>query len=335
MNVNLDNPQKTEDALHRASPSNGSNHRNTMPTTRQARRIPDPVDPGQGDPGQADPNRPVSNANPKAILDVLDLVRHSPGNNLVHRQKYAETLVRQEQVRMLEKSTTAQTEQTLAIRNQTLTLDEHTRVMRLQMTALELQLESQREQTLIYRDIKDAILKIAESRPAGDAAFAMNSLKYSLIADVVAVTSHLADKVDVTAATFLEKLEGVAEGPIAEVVAKLSEREMLKTALSAFHRATDRATFEAFVRAGDLTSSDVYDEIELRCGLLLKTMLLIAAADIDGFAGDWPIPPDIDDGDPDNAPGSSRRVTGALAASTEPADAARPAKRPTASSRKR
>jgi hypothetical protein len=173
------------------------------------------------------------------------------------------------------------------------------------MLALQQQVLEQGRQTAILQQQTQAQLKIAtatevmskrepDDSPPGRFDPALNHAKFSLIADVVAVTAHLMDKQAVDAATFLEDKLKQNTAPLIEEVRGLLEAYELEAASGAFERAVDSAIFERFVQSGELASPAVYREINRRAGLLLATMLMIAAADFGGDIdpGDWPSPPD-------------------------------------------
>ncbi|TXH65120.1 MAG: hypothetical protein E6Q88_14530 [Lysobacteraceae bacterium] len=169
------------------------------------------------------------------------------------------------------------------------------------MLALQQQAIEQTQQTLILRQQTDAQLKIAlateviakhgSNRPdPGKFEPELNDLKYSIIAEIIAATAHLVDKHDVDADSYLhDKLMHNTLPLIGEVRGLLAEYK-LEAALRTFDSAVDTAVFEKFVGNGELTSRAVYDEINRRAGLLLATMLLVAAEDFgDGIdPGDWP-----------------------------------------------
>jgi hypothetical protein len=179
------------------------------------------------------------------------------------------------------------------------------------MLALQQQVLEQSRQTAILHQQTQAQMKIAtateviakrepDDTSPGRLDPALNHAKFSLIADVVAVAAHLMDKQAVDAASFLDDKLKHNTAPLIDEVRGLLEGYKLEAASHAFERAIDSAMFERFVESGELTSPAVYREINLRAGLLLATMLMIAAADFGGDIdpGDWPAPPD-DGGDQD------------------------------------
>jgi hypothetical protein len=153
-------------------------------------------------------------------------------------------------------------------------------------------------QVLQQQQIALATGIIAKSRPErpdpGDIEARINDAKYSLIADVSAVTAHLLDKHGVDAGTFLEdKLMSNTAPLISEVRALLSQYD-LDAASNTFEAAIDQEAFRRFIAMQDLQSRAVYDEINRRAGYLVATMFLIAVADFGNGIdpGDWPAPPD-------------------------------------------
>jgi hypothetical protein len=197
------------------------------------------------------------------------------------------------------------------------------------MLALQQQAAEQTRQTAILQQQTQAQAKIASAteviakREPDDPAPgrfdpALNHAKFSLIAEVVAVTAHLMDKHAVDAASFLNDKLKLNTAPLIDEVRGLLEGYKLDAASSAFARAVDCTLFERFVESGELASPAVYREINRRAGLLLATMLMIAAADFGGDIdpGDWPAPPD-DGGDHDwigQAPASAAQPPQAAAA---------------------
>lgn len=251
------------------------------------------------------------------IESIRDLILSSPGNNLIHKEKFAETVMLFAHARSLEDSASAQSEQAIAIRSQTLALAAQTEVMRTQAEVLNTLTGLQEKQIQVCTDIRDIFDDFVNREPPNEFDFAINHVKYSLIADVVAVAAHLMDKIDVTWHSFVEgKIRGDAKYPIAEVRRKLRDNSALQGALEQFENAVATERFDQ--PSEELDSSVVWKEINQRAGHLLKTMLLIAVAEVDGVAEDWP-PPEGQYGAPtariaSASPIQAKRVKGAPSA---------------------
>jgi hypothetical protein len=161
------------------------------------------------------------------------------------------------------------------------------------------QVAAMQQQLLAQQQIATATGIIAKSRPPNQRPDAidprLSDVKYSLIADVVAVAAHLLDKHAVTADSFLNNKLELNTAPLIEEVVERLIGYKLDSASAAFAKATDSAKFIEFAYKGDMDSRAVYDEINLRAGYLLMTMVAIAEASIEGDAGDWPAPPDVID----------------------------------------
>jgi hypothetical protein len=160
-----------------------------------------------------------------------------------------------------------------------------------QATAMQQQLLAQQQIA-----IATGVIAEAQSNPRPGAIDPrLNDLKYSLIADVVAVAAHLMDKHSVTADTFLNDKLLLNTAPlIEEISGKLIEHD-LEFASKTFASATDPTKFAEFVDKMNFDTPEVYNEINLRAGYLLMTMVAIAAASIEGNPYDWPAPPDVID----------------------------------------
>lgn len=162
-------------------------------------------------------------------------------------------------------------------------------------------------QSAILRQQTDAQLAMAEAtgdisrqfpgRPAPDFDPGLNDVKFSLIADIVAVAAHLMDKHEVDADSFLNDKLALNTAPLIDNVHERLQGYKLEEALKTFDSAVEEATFERFVASGMLTAPAVYAEINRRAGFLLRTMVLIAAADLGPGIDpeDWPAPPHDDD----------------------------------------
>jgi hypothetical protein len=161
-----------------------------------------------------------------------------------------------------------------------------------QVTALQQQLAAQQQ----IATATDVIAKSQPNQRPDRIDPALNDVKYSLIADVVAVAAHLMDKHAVTADSFLNDKLRFNTSPLIDEVSQKLIAYKLELASRVFADATDPAKFDDFVYREELDSREVYDEINLRAGYLLMTMVAIATASIegDGDADDWPAPPDID-----------------------------------------
>jgi hypothetical protein len=167
-----------------------------------------------------------------------------------------------------------------------------------QALAQQQQATSMQQQLLAQQQIAAAtgVIAQAQSNPRPDSIDPrLNDAQYSLIADVVAVAAHLMDKDSVTSATFLDNKLKLNTAPLIDEVEEKLVAYKLELASKAFASATDPAKFEDFVYREDLESREVYDEINLRAGYLLMTMVAIAAASIEGDPYDWPAPPDVID----------------------------------------
>jgi hypothetical protein len=196
----------------------------------------------------------------------------------------------------------------------------------LQVLAQQQQVTAMKQQLQAQQQIATAtgVIAQAQSHPWPDGIDPrLSDVQYSLIADVVAVAAHLMDKDSVTSDSFLNNKLKLNTAPLIDDLTEKLIAYKLDMAGKAFASATDPAKFEKFVEAHDLESRDVYDEINLRAGYLLMTMLAIAAASIEGDAYDWPAPPDVVDIDTGPAtgpvPGTTPTPAPAPAAATEPA----------------
>lgn len=162
-----------------------------------------------------------------------------------------------------------------------------------QATALQQQLVAQQQ----IATATDVIAKSQPNQRPDRIDPDLSDVKYSLIADVVAVAAHLMDKHAVTADSFLNDKLRFNTSPLIDEVSEKLIAYKLDLASKAFADATDPTKFDDFVYREELDSREVYDEINLRAGYLLMTMVAIATASIvgDGDADDWPAPPDIID----------------------------------------
>jgi hypothetical protein len=167
-----------------------------------------------------------------------------------------------------------------------------------QVIAQQQQATAMQQELLAQQQIAAAtgVIAQAQSNPRPDTIDPrLNDVQYSLIADVIAVAAHLMDKHSVTSDTFLNNKLLLNTAPLIEGVSEKLIAYKLELASNAFENATDPAKFQDFVYRDHLESRDVYDEINLRAGYLLMTMVAIAASSIEGDAYDWPAPPVIVD----------------------------------------